>query len=79
MIGGLGSSIERGANEMAITAGLKGARSGSSVLRPLHCPAGAHLGLGTAQAQLRAAHPRLTLKQPLLTPEARSGRGRTFS
>ena len=29
--------------------------------------------------RLRAAHPQFTLKQPLLTFEARSGRGRTFS
>ena len=42
---------------------------------PLHCLGGAHLGLGTAWSP----SPQLTLKQPRLTFEARSGRGRNVS
>jgi len=69
----------------AIEAGLKATILGSYVVLPLHCPYttptllwGAHLGLGTAQARLRAAQPQLTLKQQLLTFEARSGRAEMF-
>jgi len=59
----------------AIEAGLKGACSGSSVLRPCTAPRGAQLGSGTAQGR----SPRLNLKQPLLTFEARSGRRKNVS
>ena len=44
--------------------------------QPIQAPA---LGSGAAQARLRAAHPCLMLKQPLLTLEARSGREENIS
>jgi len=62
----------------AIGAGLKEARSGSSVLRPCTAPrkhSRLRHGAGTAQGR----SPQLTLKQPLLTFEARSGRGKIVS
>jgi len=58
----------------ASEAGLRGTGSGSGVAAPLRCPAGAHCGSGTAQGRSP-----LTLKQPLLTFEARSRRGKNVS
>jgi len=67
----------RPAPTKAIEAGLKGGPFRLQRAAPLHCPAGALLRHGSGMAQGRS--PRLTLKQPLLTCEARSGRGRNVS